>query len=94
VSFVTSPIPTSPSFVATLPGRRCSPSFFPKGLQIACQLNHNRDSGSRDNLASGYRGVSSQRPKPKVSTFTYRYEVNVGPGCIGRTAIGVAWLDL
>ncbi|RLU18159.1 hypothetical protein DMN91_010402 [Ooceraea biroi] len=56
-----------------------SSSFFPKGLQIACQLNHNRDSGSQDNLTSGYHGVSSQRLKPKVSAFTYRYRVNVDP---------------
>ncbi|KYN12783.1 hypothetical protein ALC57_15062, partial [Trachymyrmex cornetzi] len=68
-----------PSFVVAPPGRRRSPSFFPQGLQIACQLNHNRDSGSRDNLASGYHGVSSPRPKPKASTFTYRYRVHVNP---------------
>ncbi|TGZ53559.1 Uncharacterized protein DBV15_11405 [Temnothorax longispinosus] len=46
---------------------RRGPAWKATGLQIACQLNHNRDSGSRDNLASGYHGVSSPRPKPKVS---------------------------
>lgn len=63
----------SPSLIVAPLGERRSPSFFPQGLQIACQLNHNRDSGSRDNLASGYHGVSSPRPKSKVSAFTYWY---------------------
>lgn len=68
-----------PSFAVALPGRQCSPPFFPRGLQIACQLNHNRDSGSRDNLASGYRGVSSPRPEPKASAPLCRYRVHVNP---------------
>jgi len=47
------------SFVVTLHGRGdVGSSLLSRGLQIACQLNHNRDSGSRDNLASGYHGVS------------------------------------
>lgn len=48
--FVTSaPTPVSLSFAVAPPGRRRGLSFLPEGLQIACQLNHNRDSG--DNLA-------------------------------------------